>query len=283
MADLLLHSMSEFSEIILTCLETAEARQVVEIGAEFGGMSAQLASYAERCDGRLICIDPAPQARFTTWLKTQSRVRHIAAPSLEALPQLRDIDAWLIDGDHNWYTVYHELKAIDAVCCRDGRPMLAFLHDVSWPTARRDSYYAPERIPADYRQPYDFTGGVTLDSPDLIPNRGFRGAGGWAFASTSGNPRNGVLTAVEDFLAERAAEDRPTVFARVPAVFGLGVVFDAAAPWGEALAQILLPLHDNQLLRSLEENRLRNYLAVIDWQDRADAAVQRMVVGPQAA
>lgn len=45
MADLLIHSMSEFSSLIIPALEAAEAANVVEIGAEFGGMSTLLADH----------------------------------------------------------------------------------------------------------------------------------------------------------------------------------------------------------------------------------------------
>ena len=46
------------------------------------------------------------------------------------------------------------------------------------------------------------------------------------------------------------------------------MILDAGADWAEDVAGLLLPWHDNELLASLELNRLRNYLAVIDWQDR---------------
>jgi hypothetical protein len=39
--------------------------------------------------------------------------------------------------------VFHELVAADALSRRDGRPLLALLHDVGWPCSRRDMYYAP--------------------------------------------------------------------------------------------------------------------------------------------
>lgn len=272
MTNLLIHSMAEFSDIILGCLEFADARHIVEIGAEHGGMSFELARYAAGRDGLLTSIDPAPKPAFIEWAKDAPNVRHVAQPSLEALPDIRDVDAWTVDGDHNWYTVYHELKAIDAACIRDGKPLLAFLHDVSWPTARRDMYYAPERIPEQYRQPYDYEGGVNLDSGALMPGRGFRGCGHFAFATHEGGPRNGVLTAVEDFINDLGQQDRKVAWAFVPAVFGLGVLFDVDAPWSASVAQLLTPFHENRLLESLEVNRVRNYLTVIEWQDRAAAA-----------
>lgn len=287
MADLLIHSMSEFSELILGALALAGAREIVEIGAEYGGMSAELAAYCKAQGGRLTSIDPGPKPEFRDWLAAHPEVRHLATTSLEAFGQpgqeagkqldqeLGHVDAWMIDGDHNWYTVYHELVAIESISRRDGKPMLAFLHDIAWPAARRDMYYAPERIPADYRHPHSYDAGAKLGSPDLINGRGFRGMGHFAFATVEGGPRNGVLTAVEDFMARALQSGREFGFAEIPAVFGLGVLFDMDAAWSAPLAELLLPFHQNKLLRTLEDNRLRNYLQVIEMQDEAVSRVAR--------
>jgi len=267
--------MAEFWPIIQPCLVRAEVTTVVEIGAEFGGMSNKLAEHCAAAGGLLTSIDPSPKEEFITWAKGNDAVRHVASPSLEALPQLHAADAWVIDGDHNYYTVYSELRAIDATCHRDGQPLLAFLHDISWPCARRDFYYAPDRIPADHRHPHSFEAGVTIDNAEAIPHRGLRGMGQFAVALHEGGPRNGVLTAVEDFIAHAESDGRSLVFAHIPAVLGLGVLFDATAEWAEDVAGLLLPYHENELIAKLELNRLANYLAVIDWQDRAAA---RLVV-----
>jgi hypothetical protein len=268
MTDLLIHSMTEFSDLILRCLDRAGARHIAEIGAEFGGMSQRLADHCAAAGGWLTSIDPAPKAEFVDWAASCPHVRHVAAPSLEAMPDLADIDAWMIDGDHNYYTVFNELRLADAACRRDGKPLLAVLHDVAWPCARRDMYYAPETIPAEHRHPHSFEAGVTLGNDGVLPGRGMRGMGNFAWALRAGGPRNGVLTAIEDFIEDAQTDDRLLLYAEIPAVFGLGVLFDAGAEWAEDVAGILLPYHQNELIASLETNRLRNYLAVIDWQDR---------------
>ena len=267
MADLLIHSLSEFAWLALPCLEAAGARHIVEIGAEFGGMSQHLAEYCAAHQGRLTSIDPSPKPEFLQWVADHPHVTHIAAPSLEALPQLAGVDGFIIDGDHNYYTVARELALALDLCRRDGKPLLAFVHDVGWPCARRDQYYHPEAIPPAHRHPHSFAAGITLEDNGHHIGRGFRGGGHWAPALTAGGPRNGVLSAVEDFLAAAAADGVALAYAHVPAVFGLGVIFDAAAPFAESLALQLAPWHDNPLLATLELNRLRNYLAVIEWQD----------------
>jgi len=270
MTNLLIHSMAEFAPLIRPCLERARVRTVVEIGAEFGGMSQVLADWCAGVDGRLTCVDPAPKDEFLHWVAANPQVTHLPLPSLEALPQLAQCpDVWVIDGDHNYYTVRNELNQIDAICRREGKPLLAFLHDISWPCARRDCYYAPDRIPPAHRHAYSYDAGVHVDDDAVHINRGWRGHGQFAWALHEGGPANGVLTAVEDFLATADTRQRPLAFAHIPAVFGLGVIMDAQSEWSEDLAGMLLPYHANGLIASLELNRLRNYLAVIDWQDRA--------------
>lgn len=269
MSDLLIHSMGELSSLIMPCLDQAGVRDIAEIGSEFGGMSKILAERCANHGGGLICIDPDPAKGFAEWAAEEKHVDHIALPSLDALKQCQAVDAWFVDGDHNYYTVFHEIAAIDAIQKMAGRPLLAFMHDVSWPCARRDFYYAPERIPPGWRHPHSFDHGVRLDDDGVHVERGLRGMGGFAIALNSGGPRNGVLTAVEDFLKEADNDERPLYYVHVPAVLGLGVIFDASATWSDALAEFLLPYHSNPLLARLEENRLRNWLEVIEWQDRS--------------
>ncbi|PIT03344.1 hypothetical protein TSA1_23190 [Bradyrhizobium nitroreducens] len=271
MDGLLIHSLSEFSDLILEALRLADARDIVEIGSEYGGMSPFLAAHCRARDGQLTTIDPAPKREFMEWLKVSPDIRHLAKTSLEAFADINGADAWVVDGDHNWYTVYNELGQIDAICRRAGKPLLVFVHDIGWPCGRRDFYYAPERIPAEHRHAHSFQAGAIPGRDALVEGRGFRGMGQFAFAEGFGGPRNGVMTAIDDFLAEALRDGREFGFAEIPAVFGLGVIFDLTAPWSAPLADLLLPYHQNKLIRALEANRLRNYLRVLDLQDEAAA------------
>lgn len=266
MTDLLNHSISEFADIILGALQLAEAGHVVAIGADHSDMTSLIADHVSGRGGRLTSIDPGAQPAYLAWAAKTPHVRHIARPGLDAFDELGQVDAWLIDGDQNWYTVYNELKRIEALNRRDERPMLAFLHDVAWPAARRDMYHAPLEIPAEHRHPYDFEGGVFPDKDAPIWGRGLRGMGQFAWAKHEGGPRNGVRTALDDFLAETRAEGREYAFCEIPAAFGLGVLFSVDASWSPAVATLLAPYHRNRLLASLERNRLANYLQVLEWE-----------------
>jgi hypothetical protein len=214
----------------------------------------------------------APKQAFVDWGEGQFACPARRQEKPEAFGDLSGVDAWLVDGDHNWFTVYNELKQIEAACQRDGKPMLVFLHDINWPArppryvlcARPDPGGIPPRFRFRRRRHSRISG--------LIPNRGFRGMGHFAFARHEGGPRNGVLTAVEDFLEEVHGAGGNLAFCEIPAVFGLGVLFSMDAEWSNRLAEMIVPFHENRLLRTLEENRLRNYLTVLDWQDSAIAA-----------
>jgi hypothetical protein len=279
--ELLIHSMGEFAPVTLPVLEAVNAKRVCEIGAEHGGNSGVLVDWLVPRGGHLVSIDPAPSKAYFAWLREHPQcVTHVARPSLNGIATVDHADAWFIDGDHNWYTVYHELTLIHAAARRAGTPLLVFLHDVGWPCARRDMYYAPQNIPAEFRQPHSWELGVTLGSSEAI-NGGFRGAGAFAVALQEGGPRNGVLTAIEDFAAGRTEE---FLWAYVPAVFGLGVLFDREHPQAGEIATILAPYHDNPLLARLERNRLANYLKVIEWQDRTvEEAATGVVRAPALA
>lgn len=253
----LIHSLSEFSPLIGDLLVAAEAKAVVEIGVETGRTSELLAQILAAGDGRLISIDPSlgPDVQPVD----ENRHQIIRQKSLDALPDLEPADAYIIDGDHNYYTVKSELELIDKAA--GALFPLVILHDVGWPCGRRDTYYDPGSIPVADRNVPVYRG-VTLDNPGTVPG-GFNGVGEWAAASQEGGPRNGVLTAVEDFL-----ESHPGLEYRVvPAVFGLGVIFDRRSAQAESLDRHLRPYHENALLARMERNRLELYLRVIELQE----------------
>ena len=77
------------------------------------------------------------------------------------------------------------------------------MHDVGWPYGRRDLYYAPERIPAEHRQPYA-QAGMRPRTRKLVAHGGLNPT--MYNAEIEGGPRNGVMTALDDFVAEH---DRP--------------------------------------------------------------------------
>lgn len=265
------HSLVHHSELLLPILDAAGARSVVEIGAYAGDLTAVLVDWAAKSGARVAAVDPSPQDSLVELAQANHALQLVRETSLEALKHIEMPDAVVIDGDHNHYTVSEELRLIDE---RAGSelPLLLF-HDVSWPHGRRDDYYAPELIPEDRRQPIAEGGG-------LFPGvEGIR-AGGLPYkgaAAHEGGPRNGVLTAVEDFVEGRD-ELRLAV---VPVFFGLGVVWRRDAEWADEMEKVLAPWDGNPLLERLEANRVL-HLAVAHFQ-YVDASQARARVARQEA
>jgi hypothetical protein len=242
-------SMRNHQEVLLACLDAADARSVVEVGAFAGDLTRLLVGWAAGSGAKISAIDPSPQEGLVQLEREHPEVELIWETSLEALPHITMPDVVIIDGDHNYYTVSQELKLIGERAQGADLPLLLF-HDVCWPHGRRDDYFAPEQIPEDYRQPIagNGGGGIFPGESGLCP----RGLPYSKSAAREGGPRNGVFTAVEDFVAKRDGL-RAVV---VPVFFGLGAVWHRDAPYAEKLAEILGPWDRNSLLDRLEGNRV---------------------------
>jgi hypothetical protein len=142
--------------------------------------------------------------------------------SVDVLGELPPMDVALIDGDHNWYTVFTELNLLADVARRADAPMpVMVLHDVGWPYGRRDLYYDPSNIPEEHRQRWR-RAGIRRGERRLVPSGGGLNSS-LANAELEGGPRNGVMTAIEDFVA---AHDRALRLVVLPILFGLAIVVE---------------------------------------------------------
>ena len=240
------HSLGNLAEVLLPCLDAAGARSVVEVGAYAGDLTEVLVDWAAAGGARVWAIDPFPQDRLVRLAEARPELELVRETSLAALPRLARADAVIVDGDHNYFTVSEELRIVGGA--PDGELPLLIFHDVGWPHGRRDDYYDAELVPEAHRQPIAEGGGLHPDTPGIRPG----GLPYRAAAAREGGPGNGVLTAVEDFVAAREG----VRLAIVPAFFGLGVAWHAEAPWAEAVAEVLEPWDRNPLLGRLEENRV---------------------------
>jgi methyltransferase family protein len=266
MANLLLHSMREFDEVILAIIDRVRPRSLLEIGAETGAFTERLVAYCEANGGKLVTIDPAPHAALVGFAQNNDTLTLVIGLSIPYLRETGcDADFALIDGDHNYYTVSHELELIHSAWKERGTQGTMLLHDVGFPCAERDFYYNPESIPEDARHPYSYTLGVTLGSEELIAG-GFRGEGQFAWALKKGGEKNGVLTAVRDFCARHDEY----VYRSIEAVFGLGALTLRGSP-ADAVVAEAFGRYDTALVRRLEQNRLELYLKVLELQDRLNA------------
>jgi SAM-dependent methyltransferase len=268
-------SLAQSAELMLPCLDAAGVRSVAEVGAFAGDLTRVLLGWAAESGARVTAVDPSPQEGLVALEREHPELELVRATSLDALPAIELPDAVVIDGDHNYYTVSEELRLIGERAPGAELPLLLF-HDVCWPHGRRDDYFAPEQIPEDYRRPLaGAAGGIFPGEPGLRP-------GGLPYprsAASEGGPRNGVLTAVEDFVAQREGV-RLVV---VPLFFGFGVVWSQSAPWSDELARILDPWDRNPILERLEANRVhqlaQGHVRLVEsWRARERQARQEAVL-----
>ena len=101
--------------IIKPIIEGVNSKNIVEIGSEDGINTKNILEYCQDNNARMIAIDPFPNFDLDK-LKNKYGDKFVFYQdlSLNILPLLKDYDTILIDGDHNWYTVYNELKVIES-------------------------------------------------------------------------------------------------------------------------------------------------------------------------
>jgi methyltransferase family protein len=240
-------SLITLAEIVVPLLDATGAKSVVEVGAYAGDLTGLLVEWAGGSGARVWAIDPSPRRPLVELAEQHPELELVRQTSHAALAEIPLPDAAIIDGDHNYFTVSEELRLIAERAGGAELPVLIF-HDVAWPHGRRDDYYDPALVPEDARRPIHEGAGVFPGEPGIRP-------GGLPYryaAAHEGGPRNGVLTAVEDFVAEREG----LRLAVVPAFFGLGVVWPERAPYADAVAELLEFWDRNPLLERLEANRV---------------------------
>jgi hypothetical protein len=225
-----------WTSIVEPLLSALRPATIVEVGAAAGSHTRLLVRWAEERSAVLHVVDPQPAFDVEQMKRDHPSafVMH-CAPSLNALRTITNPGAVLIDGDHNWYTVFHELQLLDQDC---KQWPVTLHHDVGWPYGRRDMYYEPSTIPVDYRQPFTRSGIVYGQSAlaagalnDGVPN-----------ARHEGGPRNGVLTAIEDFMD---STPRDLELFAASGNCGLGLLIDSATLQSRpAVSEVVKRVHD---------------------------------------
>ncbi len=240
-------SLANAAEILLPILDAAGVRSVIEIGAYQGDFTAELLAWAHGRDARIVAVDPTPGRDLAKVAERYPELELVRERSHDALRKIELTDAVVVDGDHNYYTVAEELRLLAERSGPDPLPLI-ILHDVLWPHGRRDTYYAPDEIPPEHRQPVREDGRVLPENPG-IAKYGFPYR--WP-AEQEGGPRNGVLTAIEDFTEGR--DD--TRLAILPMFFGIGVLWSTTAAYSDDVGRLVEPWDRNPVLMRLEHNRV---------------------------
>ena len=250
-------SLANLVEVIVPALDAVRRSAssdrmltIVEVGAYAGDLTSTLVAWGHINRARVVAIDPDPQPSLVELACREPGIFTLLRDySPEALLTLGSADCIIVDGDHNYFTVMSELNAAAELASPLSPYPLVMLHDVLWPHGRRDHYADPARIPADYLHPHTPGGKLHPDNTGLAHGEGIPYP---CPANKEGGDRNGVLTAVEDFIASR--DD--LVHALIPAFFGLSILWSLQAPYAHELGALVAPLDRHPLLERLEHNRV---------------------------
>lgn len=250
--DLLLHSMANYMFQIKRILELLKPRSIVEVGIEGGKFSNFLLEYAQENNIHYIGIEPYPSDKIIELINSYGQELIQSTSLSESAKEALRSDIVFLDGDHNYFTVFNELKLIFNDSCKTS---MVFMHDVSWPWRRRDLYYDITQLDQDNINDFTFEGGLQPGIKTVQPF-GFSGEGNYAYAVYEGGEKNGVLTAVEDFLKESPIY----TYSELLSIFGLGIIYNKDnidKPLADFLEffEASLDLW-NPLFVNLEENRI---------------------------
>ena len=264
-----------WQSVVAPLVKVSGAKRVLEIGALRGETTALMFEQLGE-DSELHVIDPLPQFDPAEHEREfPGRYVFHRALSLDVLGDLPAFDVALIDGDHNWYTVFHELKQLHETARNAGQPLpICVLHDVAWPYGHRDLYYEPSQIPEEFRQPWERKG-MAPGYYRLLEQGGLNAE--LANAVQAGGPRNGVMRALEDFLEDY---DRAHRMVLLPFYFGLAIVVDeeriAADPRiGRLLDDLETAKGRERLLRLSERVRIDEQVHVHNWNRQLEARADR--------
>lgn len=199
-------------------LDGGQPQTILVVGLDQGPLTERLLGHVAE-EGALHAIPSSPDFEpGENLLSIGKRFTLRRGTVLEEIDSVAEIDLAILAGEPNWYTVFHQLRALERRSLEDGHPFpVVVVHNVRWPYGRRDMYPDPERIPAEFRQPHERRG-VVPGSSKLVTDGMFAER---HHAVLEHGPRNGVRTAVDDFIADSYRRWR---FVDMPGLDGIGVL-----------------------------------------------------------
>ena len=198
-------------------LRALKPDRLMQIGAGDGEVSLRLLAYCRETGCHADIIDPRPSAGLNDALAAYGEDHAFQRlQPWKAVPLGEPPDLVLLDGEPNWWAVFTLLDRLRRLAGERGCGFpVVLVHHVAWPYGRRDMYPAPDVV----GEPHPFAYlGVAPGDPGLIQD-GLDSR--FAHAIHEGGPQNGVLTALEDFVASAPLELELRV---LPLLSGLGIL-----------------------------------------------------------
>ena len=209
-------SLSNYLPLIRELISLMEPKLFCEIGVDDGNSTRVISQLSDSLGADYHAVDPTISQRTESSFSPSVKV--FKEKSVDYLNREYSPDIYFIDGDHNYFTVISELRKIEANRLK-GQSVLIFMDDVGWPFARRDMYYNKMDIPKEHLNKSS-TGLKLSPSSETHKEYGLP-LGQFYVAGFESCDKNGVLTAVEDFLTAEANWD----FIKLPSLCGFGILW----------------------------------------------------------
>ncbi len=260
-----------WNTVIRPIIDGVKAQNIVEIGSDTGINTKNILEYCLDHDSHLIVIDPSPKFDVEEFkIRYGDKFEFYKELSLNRLPSITDFDVILIGGDHNWYTLYNELKIIEEKFNEENFPII-FLPNIGLQYKGRELYCDPENIPKSYRQTHKKLG-KSPGEASLNENSGMNKD--FNDSINENNSKNGILTAVETFINE---SDLEFTFKTINVFYGLGILYVK----NEKIDEIIKKVSSNpKLLDILEEELIKitisnseNYFENLELKEELDKKV----------
>lgn len=266
-----LASMVNYRSILFPLIERVSKKGVVEIGGYQGNHLKELNSLSKQLGVKLHSVDPNNKVNDDKLDEEYSNVKFYNMTSKRyLLEHKKDLDVYIIDGDHNYETVSFELE----ILLNDPCVNLIVLHDTSWPCRRVDTFYSKEEMEtvkeaasgymqlqhdkSDAQLPFYWD--VEFDTKSELE---------YAEAThENGGAKSGVYTAVEDSLSKTKCWDCVSI----TSIYGLTILVRKNLEVSQEVNYILEHFkYMKKFFDILEFNRLmlisRMYHQGLIWQD----------------
>ncbi|UWU23536.1 class I SAM-dependent methyltransferase (plasmid) [Rhizobium sp. CB3060] len=249
-------SMINYWCIFEKLIDILQIKSICEIGSDRGDTSLRLISGSEAGNFSVHIVDPTAKAELDELASENIHIHR--ETSLQFLAKRLPCDLYLVDGDHNYWTLSREIASILDRETAD-LPLAIAFHDTSWPCARRDSFYALGDVPS--KRPLRFNSGISLNNEELNNGTSFPCGDVFAWAEEHGGAENGVLTAIEDSML---SGEQSWLQLSMPSFYGLSIFVNKAKQQAKQLESIekikeaidflkpLLSLHEANRLRLLQ-------------------------------
>jgi hypothetical protein len=271
-----------FAAVVAPLIEATRPETIAEVGAGAGRLTRRVLEARGADEAIVHAIDPAPTLDPDLREAEADRLVVHAERAASVLGSIGPVDLALLDGDPNWHSVHTELRLLARTAKRAERAApLILVHNVHWPFGRRDGYHDPEAIPSSLRHEHTDLG--------LVPGRREPAEEGLRLTPFSAvrefEPRSGVLTAVEDFLA---GSDLDWTLVEVPGFHGVAVLAEAQLleerpAVAAALESLRSPRFLGRQARRAESARLEAELELAAARQRPEETLAPVAEEPEPA